>query len=66
MSTRNDIERKASMFTMNGLVDPRLMPGTVVHQTTSRRENSNPDALGMWRGLVQRLFGRMSKGNAGL
>jgi len=66
MSTRNDIERKASMFTMNGLVDPRLMPGTVVHKTTSRPENSNPDAFGMWRGLVQRLFGRMSKGNAGL
>jgi len=66
MSTRNDIERKASMFTMNGLVDPRLMPGTVGHKTTSRPENSNPDAFNMWRGLIQRLFGRMSKGNAGL
>ncbi|AYB29100.1 hypothetical protein [Chryseolinea soli] len=66
MSTRNDIERKASMFTMNGLVDPRLMPDAVVHQTTSRPGNSNTDAFGMWRGMVQRLFGRVSKGNAGL
>jgi hypothetical protein len=65
MSTRNDIERKASMFTMNGLVDPRLTP-TAAHQTTNRPENSNPDAFGLWRGLVQRIFGRMSKGNAGL
>jgi len=66
MSTRNDIERKASMFTMHGLADPRLMPGTAAHQTTSRPENSNPDSFGLWRGWFQRLFGRMTKGGAGL
>ena len=66
MSTRNDIVRKASMFTMNGLVDPRLMPGTVVRKTTDRPEHSKPDVFGVLRAMVQRLFGRMSKGNAGL
>ena len=65
MSTQNDIERKASLFTMNGLVDPRLMPDTAVRKTASRPDNSNPDAFGVWA-LVQRLFGRMSKSNAGL
>ena len=65
MSTRNDIARNASLFTMNGLVDPRMIPHTAAHKTTSRPENPNPDVLGVWA-LVQRLFGRMSKGNAGL
>lgn len=66
MSTQHDIERKASLFTMNGLVDPRWMPDTVAHKTTSRPNASRPDAFGVWRAFVQRFFSRMSKGNAGL
>ncbi|SHH24248.1 hypothetical protein SAMN04488109_3330 [Chryseolinea serpens] len=66
MSTQHDIERKASLFTMNGLVDPRWMPDTVAHEATSRPNASRPDALSVWRAFVQRLFSGMSKGNAGL
>ncbi len=29
METQNDLYRNASLFTMNGLVDPRMMPGYV-------------------------------------
>jgi hypothetical protein len=29
MESQNDIYRNASLFTMNGLVDPRMMPGYV-------------------------------------
>ncbi|MBL0739890.1 hypothetical protein [Chryseolinea lacunae] len=64
MSTRNDIVRKASLFTMNGLADPRLMPQPIAHEDASRRETTTPDTMNVWRGLFQRLFGRMSKGNA--
>lgn len=64
MSTRNDIVRKASLFTMHGLADPRLMPHTVTTEVADHVETSTPDSLSVWRGLFQRLFGRMSKGNA--
>jgi hypothetical protein len=29
MTTRKDVIRQASLFTMNGLVDPRLMPENI-------------------------------------
>jgi hypothetical protein len=63
MSTQNDISRQASLFTMNGLVDPRMLHDAVARKVSTR---SNADALTVWRTFVQRLFGRMTKGNAGL
>ncbi len=49
---------------MNGLADPRLMPQPIAHEDASRIETPTPDNTIVWRGLFQRLFGRMSKGNA--
>jgi hypothetical protein len=36
METQNDFFRKASLFTMNGLSDPRMMPGYVKSENKKR------------------------------
>ncbi|MGC4020774.1 MAG: hypothetical protein QM734_01925 [Cyclobacteriaceae bacterium] len=37
MTTMNDPIRQASLFTMNGLIDPRLMPGYVAPKRRSTK-----------------------------
>lgn len=66
MATRNDIVRKASLFTMNGLVDPRLMSDAVGSNAIVCSEKSDAKVIGVWRGVVQRVFGRVSRGDAGV
>ena len=44
MKTQNDTLRHASLFTMNGLVDPRMMPGYV-----SERKNKSNDISLLFR-----------------
>jgi hypothetical protein len=42
MKSQNDILRRASLFTMNGLVDPRMMPGYVKSET-----KNNPNDISL-------------------
>lgn len=38
MTTRKDVIRQASLFTMNGLVDPRLMPDYIKVKATAAQK----------------------------
>jgi hypothetical protein len=39
METQNEFFRKASLFTMNGLIDPRMMPGYVKSESKKRTDD---------------------------
>jgi hypothetical protein len=41
MKTQNEFYRNASLFTMNGLVDPRMMPGYVKSGTKNNTDEIN-------------------------
>lgn len=59
MQVNNDFFRKASLFTMNGMADPRMMPGykTDTKSTTSLRKN---DSSPLYSRLLLRLFNVMN------
>lgn len=41
MKSQNEFFRNASLFTMNGLVDPRMMPGYVKSETKKNTDEIN-------------------------
>ena len=56
MKTREDIIRQASIFTFNGLVDPRVIPGYVADKAKGSVNLS--DKL---RRVIENLFNKFEK-----
>jgi hypothetical protein len=59
MKTREDITRQASIFTYNGLVDPRVMPGYV-----SNKAQSSVNLGNKFRRVIENLFSKFEKRQA--
>ncbi len=60
MEAQNDFFRKASLFTMNGLVDPRMMPG---YESKSKSKSSDLSLLFRIRIAMHTLVGKMMPGS---
>jgi hypothetical protein len=56
MKTSNDFIRQASRYTMNGLIDPRLLPG----YKPSTEVGFN--VLAGFQKMIERIFRKVSKG----
>jgi hypothetical protein len=56
MTTIKDPIRQASLFTMNGLVDPRLMPG--YSETKTEKSASGKSELAFIRRVFENLLKR--------
>ncbi|HTJ47817.1 MAG TPA: hypothetical protein VL443_00075 [Cyclobacteriaceae bacterium] len=61
MKTREDIIRQASIFTSNGLIDPRVMPGYVSNKTQSNMSLGNK-----FRRVIENLFSKFEKRQASI
>jgi hypothetical protein len=56
MSHKNDFIRRASVFTMGGLVDPRLLAEPAKEAVNTKKENTA--SLTSVRVLLDSIFGR--------
>lgn len=61
MKTREDIIRQASIFTSNGLIDPRVMPGYVSDKAQSSMNLGNK-----FRKVIESLFNKFEKRQASI
>ncbi len=52
MTTTKDVIRQASLFTMNGLIDPRLMPENI----KAAKKANNIEGLSFRKNLERVLF----------
>lgn len=57
MELQNDFFRNASLFTMNGLVDPRMMPGYV--KSVSKRSTNDISLLFRIRIAMHSFVGKL-------
>ncbi len=58
MRKRNDFARKASLFTMNGLVDPRMLAG-YEKKTATKSSHVQFNLANSLKRMVESIVGRM-------
>ena len=65
MTTRNDIIRKTSLYTIGGLIDPRVLPGysKKVASSTTHSENYFQKLLRVIENLYHKSLNRYTTGN---